>query len=191
MRRVDLPTCATGGDDADLAPLAPANQCSLGHHTVDAVDDEVELLGDVLGHGIAGNEVSYRMHRASRVDRPQALGHDLDLGPTHLPFQGMGLTIGIADADIVQVEQGNLAHATARQRLGRPRAHPADTDDRYMGLFQPLQAIVAIQPGNAGKAWIFCAHLATPKLIPQKSARIICQRRQWPPSLGKCRPILL
>ena len=90
----------------------------------------------------------------------------------------MGLAVGIAHADIVEVEQGNFAHATAGQCLGRPGADPADTDDRHMGQLQPLQAIVAVQPGNAGKAWIFCAHLATPKLIPQKTARIICQ---WHP----------
>ncbi|MCY1420398.1 hypothetical protein D9M71_360150 [compost metagenome] len=121
------------------------------------------MLGDVLGHGLAGDEVGHRMHRTPRVDRPQALGHDLDLGPPHLPFQRMGLAVGVADADIVQVEQGNLAHAAACQGFGYPRAHPANTDHSHMGLAQTLQPLVAIQPGNAGEAWIFCAHVHTPK----------------------------
>ncbi|MNV91530.1 hypothetical protein D3C71_1860330 [compost metagenome] len=115
------------------------------------------------------------MHRAGRVDRPQALGHDLDLGSPDLPFEGMRLAVGVAHADIVQIEQGDLAHAAARQGLRRPRADPADTDDRHVGLTQPQQAIVTVQPGDSGKAWIFCAHVATPK----KPARIIGQAAGW------------
>ncbi|MNM90374.1 hypothetical protein D3C81_1026330 [compost metagenome] len=80
----------------------------------------------------------------------------------------MGLAVGVADTDIIQVEQGDLTHATARQRLGHPGAHPADTDDRHMGLVKALQPFVAVQPGNACKAWIFCAHVRTPRLIPLK-----------------------
>jgi hypothetical protein len=40
-----------------------------------------------------------------------------------------------------------------------------------MGLTQALQAVVAVEPGDAGEAWIFCAHADTPK----KPARIIGQ----------------
>ena len=118
---------------------------------------------DVLGHGFTGDEVGHRMHRACRVDRPQALSHDLHLGPPHLPFQGMGLAVGVADADVVQIKQGNFTHAAAGQRFGHPRANPANTDHAHMGLAQALQPLVAIQPGNAGEAWIFCAHVHTPK----------------------------
>ncbi|MNH06056.1 hypothetical protein D3C79_654110 [compost metagenome] len=75
----------------------------------------------------------------------------------------MGLAVGVADAHVVEVEQGDLAHATAGQRFRRPRAYPANTDHGHMGLAQTVQPLVAIQPGNAGEAWIFCAHVHTPK----------------------------
>jgi len=131
------------------------------------------------------------VHGNLRVDRPQALGHHFDLGPPDLAFQRMGLAVGIADADIVQVEQGDFANATARQGLGRPRADPADADHCHMGIAQALQALVAIQPGNAGKAWILSAHVPTSTLVPENAARIIGQRPLGPPSLGNTLPLLL
>ncbi len=78
LRRIDLPARATGGDDLNLAALAPGNQCRLGVDTVDAVDHTVDLRGDVLGHGLAGDEIRHRMHATLRVDALEPLGHDLD-----------------------------------------------------------------------------------------------------------------
>src|SRR5690606_40415556 len=116
---------------------------------VDAVDHAVQVLGDVLDHRVAGDEVGHRMHRARRVDRPQALGHDLDLGPPHLPFQCVGLAVGVTDADIVQVEQGDLTHAATGQCFGRPRAHHAYTDHGHCGLALALQPGGPATPGTA------------------------------------------
>lgn len=70
----------------------------------------------------------------------------------------MSLAVGVAHADIIQVEQGDLANTTAGHGLGGPGPDPTDTDDRHVGPAQALQALLAIQPGNAGEAWIFCAH---------------------------------
>src|SRR5690606_35169371 len=50
LRRVDLPAGTTGGDDADLAALAPGDQGGFGGYAVDAVEDKIKLLGDALGH---------------------------------------------------------------------------------------------------------------------------------------------
>jgi len=40
-----------------------------------------------------------------------------------------------------------------------------------MGAAQALEAVVAIQPGNAGEAWIFCAHVAKPWKKPARSIK--------------------
>ncbi|MNJ60041.1 hypothetical protein D3C77_557520 [compost metagenome] len=137
------------------------------------------------------------MHLARRVDGPQALGHDLGLGAADIALLGMQLTVGIADADIIEVEQGDFAHAATGHGFGRPGADPADTDDGYVGLAQALQAVVTVQPGDTGKAWIFCTHGPTPK----KPARIIGLLRRdgtllYPPpesciGKGSCNPALM
>jgi len=60
------------------------------------------------------------MHRAVRVDAAQALSHHLDLGLAHGAVQGMQLTVAVADADIIQIKQRDLAHPTTGDGFRRP-----------------------------------------------------------------------
>ncbi|MNP20898.1 hypothetical protein D3C76_1134950 [compost metagenome] len=99
------------------------------------------------------------MHPAGRVDRADALGHHLDLGLAHRAIEGVDLPVGVGHADVVQVEQGNLADPAARQRLGRPRADAADTDDRHMAGSQALQAFAPVQAGDATETLIVQLHI--------------------------------
>ncbi len=103
------------------------------------------------------------MHRAVRVDAAQALGHDFDLGLAHGAVQGVQLAVAVADTDIVQVKQRNLAYPATGDGFRRPRPYAADADDRHMGRFQAFQAFNAIQAGDACKPRIFCAHDQYPK----------------------------
>ncbi|MNC37627.1 hypothetical protein D3C75_861970 [compost metagenome] len=102
------------------------------------------MLADVFGQGFLGDEIHHRMHLARRVDRPQTLGHDLSLGTPDIPFHGMQLAVGVADADVIEVEQRDFADTTTRHGFSRPRADTANADDRHMGLAQALQAAVTV-----------------------------------------------
>ncbi|MNC50347.1 hypothetical protein D3C75_995820 [compost metagenome] len=75
----------------------------------------------------------------------------------------MQLTVGVADADVVQIEQRNLAHATTGHGFRRPGTDPTDADNRHMGCAQAFKAFDAIQTGNAGKTRIFSTHDHYPK----------------------------
>ena len=161
--RINLPARAAGGDDLDLAALAPGDQRRLRIDAVDAVDHAVDVRRDVLGHGLAGHEIRHRVHGAVRVDPAQALGHHFDLGLADGAVQRMQLTVGIADADVIQVKQRNLAHAAARHGFRRPGTYATDADDRHMGRAQALKAFDAIQTGNTSKPRIFCTHDHYPK----------------------------
>src|SRR5690606_826275 len=130
LRRISLPASTAGGDDADLAPLAPGNQRRFGGHAVDAVDNEIQLLSDVLSHGLAGDEISHRVHLAGRVDGAQPFSHYLDLGPPDGTVQCMKLAVGVGDAHVVQVEQADFANARTHQCFGGPGADPTNADDR-------------------------------------------------------------
>src|SRR5690606_21558275 len=65
------------------------------------------------------------------------------------------------DAHVIQVKQRQLAHATARQRLGHPAAYPADTNHRHVRGLQAGQAVASVQPGNSTKTLIIKGHCAT------------------------------
>ncbi|MOA56600.1 hypothetical protein D3C78_1806100 [compost metagenome] len=84
------------------------------------------------------------MHLARWVDRPQALGHDLGLGPTDIALLGMQLAVGVADADVIEVEQGDFADTATGHSLCRPGADTTNADDCHMGLAQALQAVVTV-----------------------------------------------
>ncbi|MNY50342.1 hypothetical protein D3C86_1858380 [compost metagenome] len=98
------------------------------------------------------------MHGAVRIDRADALGHRLDLGAADVADMGMDLPVGVGHADIVQIEQRNLAHPAARQGLGRPGTDAADADHRHMGGGQPLKANSAVQAGNAAETLLIDLH---------------------------------
>jgi len=151
--------CA-GGDDLDLAPLAPGDQRRLGRHAVDAVDHRVQLHSDVLSHGLAGDEVGYRMDHTGRVDGADALGHHLHLGLADTAGDGMHLAVDVGDADVVQVEQGNLPDPGACQRFGRPGTDAADADHGHMGGLQAREAFLAVEAGDTAES--FVCHLVTP-----------------------------
>ncbi|MCY1426693.1 hypothetical protein D9M71_425190 [compost metagenome] len=103
------------------------------------------------------------MHRAVRVDPAQTLGHHLDLGLAHRAVQRVQLAVGVADADVIEVEQRNFANATTGHGFRRPGTDATDAHDRHMGRFQTLKAFDAIQAGDASKPRIFCTHDHYPK----------------------------
>ncbi|MNI56501.1 hypothetical protein D3C73_1115090 [compost metagenome] len=158
QRRVDLPTGPAGGDDLDLAALAPGDQCRLGVDAVDAVDHAIDVWRDVFGHGLAGDKIRHCMHRAIRVDPAQAFGHDFNLGFTHGAVQRVQLPVGVADTDVIEIEQRNLADTTTGHGFRRPGTDATDANNRHMGRTQALQTVNAVQTRNACKPWIFCAH---------------------------------
>ena len=62
----------------------------------------------------------------------------------------MQLAVGVAHADVVGIDQGQLADAAARQRLHRPRADAAQADHADPLAGQGRRAL-AIKPVDAGK----------------------------------------
>ncbi|MNW01414.1 hypothetical protein D3C71_1970450 [compost metagenome] len=65
----------------------------------------------MLGQVVGGDEVIHLDHGAIRVDGTDALGHDFGLEPTDRALHGVDLTIGVGDADIIHVDQGDLIDA--------------------------------------------------------------------------------
>src|SRR6185437_11973978 len=67
-------------------------------------------------------------------------------------IQRVQLPVGIRDADLVGVDQGEPAHARSCQRLGGPRADAADADHADVLLRERLHAAKSVQAFDAGKA---------------------------------------
>ncbi|GAA16702.1 conserved hypothetical protein [Pseudomonas aeruginosa NCMG1179] len=102
------------------------------------------------------------MDPAGRVDGPDARRHHLDLGLAHRAFDGMHLAVGVGHADIIEVEQGNLADAAAGQRFRRPGTDPADADHRDVAIGQALQPLATVQPADTAEALFIHLHHQPP-----------------------------
>ncbi len=108
----------------------------------------VEQFDQVL----RGHEIVHLRHPAARVDLHHALRHGLHLGAAIGIAQRVDLAVGVGYRDMVEIDQRDTADRIARERLGRPAAHPADADHANAGRLQPRQARRAIQARHATEA---------------------------------------
>ena len=92
------------------------------------------------------------MHDAVGVNGPHAPRQDFDLGLAQLAVQRMELAVDVADADIVQIHQGQLANAGAGQGFDRPRADPAQANDANMGAPAPLKPFLPVTGGQCRRS---------------------------------------
>ena len=54
--------------------------------------------------------------------------------------------------NVIQIDQGDLLHAAARQRFGRPRPDAADSDHGHARGAQARMGLGAQQPGHAAES---------------------------------------
>ncbi|MNR49187.1 hypothetical protein D3C85_1685270 [compost metagenome] len=98
---------------------------------------------------VGGDEVIHLDHLAIGVDGTNALGHDFCLEAADRALHGVDLTIGVGDADVIHVDQGDLVDAGTGQRLGCPGADPADPHHADLGLAEGTKSALTIKTGNA------------------------------------------
>ncbi|MOA41695.1 hypothetical protein D3C78_1636790 [compost metagenome] len=58
--------------------------------------------------------------------------------------QRMNLTVGVGDADIIHINQGDSADAGTRQRFCRPGAHAADANHANVRLGKQRQRLLTV-----------------------------------------------
>src|ERR1035441_2967858 len=69
------------------------------------------------------------MHIAVGINGSQAARQDLDLGLAELAVQRMELAVDVADANVIQIDESQLANAGHCQGFDLPGANPDDTRD--------------------------------------------------------------
>jgi hypothetical protein len=74
------------------------------------------------------------------------------LAAPSVAVEGVDLAIDVGFGDVVEIDQGQPAHAAARQGFGRPGADTADADHRDMGAPGACQRAGAIQALDAAEA---------------------------------------
>jgi hypothetical protein len=128
------------------------HQAELVADVVDGVDDVVEAGEIELVDAAAGDQVVDGVAAAIRVDGEDAFTQDIDLDAADGVFKGMDLAVGVADIDVVVVDQRDLADAGARAGLGRPGTDATDADDTEMRALERWQRRFTEYPGDTGES---------------------------------------
>src|SRR4051794_4714965 len=90
-----------------------------------------------------------RMRHAIRIDRADPPRHHVNFRLAQLPVERVELPIDITNADIIEVNEGQLSYARPRQRSKGPGTAPAKPNHRHMRTAKPFEALRTVQPGKA------------------------------------------
>ena len=115
------------------------NQGGFAFYAVDAINHIIKTGMNQLLLIFLGDKFHHRLHPAFRINPADTFRHHIHFQLTNITIQGMNLAVGIGNADIVHINQGNRADAGTRQRFGGPGTHPADTHHAHLRIVQTLQ----------------------------------------------------
>ena len=86
------------------------------------------------------------------MDVGHARGQGLHLALAQRGAQRLHLAVDVRFGNMVEVDQRQLSHTAACQRLHRPRADPPEADDGDARGTQPHIAFVAVEAPQAAEA---------------------------------------
>ena len=124
----------------------------LDRSTIHRIDHEIKIRREQAIHIRFSEELDDAVHAARRMDLRHARGQHIHLGNTNGMRQRRKLAIRVGDADVIHVDQRQLANATAHQRLHDPRTHSANTYNGHMRSRKTRQRRSPIKPPNATEA---------------------------------------
>ena len=146
---IQLVAGAHAADDGRVHRLGAADQLHLGRNRVDGVN-HIGKCRKIKGIGVFLAEKALPgLHDDGGVDVPDALCHDLHLGPSHGGAQGHDLPVQVALTDGVIIHQQQAAYAGARQRFTGKTAYAAHAEYGNIGVFQLVHTLFAQKQGGA------------------------------------------
>ncbi len=152
LGRVAPAACTARDDDRQPESAGFGENEGFDRRAVHGIHDTVEPGGEEAVGAAFQKEFRQRQDLALRVDLAHPLGQHTDLCLPHCVSQGGELAVGVGDADVIHVDQRQVADATASQGLHHPGADAADTDDGDPGGVQAGQGSGAVEAGDAAEA---------------------------------------
>ncbi len=152
LRGIHLRGRAHRRHDRDAAPEALGDEMAFGLQVVDGVDDEVDgALEDALA-GLGRVELGQGDDLGARAHEAQTLLHHVHLALADRALHRVQLAVGVGDADLVEVDEGELTHAASRQRFRGERSHAAHAHDHDVTRHEPVQSRLAEEASRAIEA---------------------------------------
>ena len=150
-RGVGLPAGRPQRNQPDAMAPAVQHDRGLGRQIIDGVDHQIDRPGEGGRHIVFGHEIIDAFDDDARIDQPDPRRHGLHLGLAERIFKRVDLAVDVGFGHMVEIDQAQMPHTTARQRLDHPRAHPANARHHHARLQQARQRGPAIQARHTAK----------------------------------------
>lgn len=143
LRGVELVARAERGENGDAACKRGLDQVELAGDKVDAVEDVVVFRVEeaLTARGLVASHDGVEDDRG--VDVAAARGDGLRLALPKRGVQRLELAVEVRQRHGVVVDERQLAHARAHQRLDRVAAHAAETEHGDVAAVQSVHAVRA------------------------------------------------
>ncbi len=174
LRRIATPCRCAGGNYGNAAFAAAGNQKTFAGRTINRIEHEIEMsLQDFRGvrfqkEGVQG------MHNAIGIYRFYAARHHVNFRFPKFAFQRVELAIGIADADVIEIDQRKRTDTGTSKRFdcpGTDAAKPNDADVGTGNSFQTFGRVKACKGVEARKigTGVRLSHAPRRDFIPSRS----------------------
>ncbi len=148
-RRITPAAGATADDAWQIPNPARGDEPAFVRHRVDGVDNRVKTPGEQTLGAVFGEKFNPWLDLAVGVNRADTLRKHLRLETSYVTVECRQLPVHVAEADLVEVDQGEGSDAGSREGLDHPRTHAAEADHRYPGSAQTRESVPAVKPGDA------------------------------------------
>lgn len=136
LARIKLVGSTHAGDNRYPLFTAEFYQGRLGGKVVDGVQHVIGLWNKQLFGIFPGEKGLDRIDLCGGIDVAQSLRHDFDLGSANCAGKGMDLPVDVGQADVVEIDQCDMADTGPSQRFSGVAADPADAADHDMLISQ-------------------------------------------------------
>ena len=133
-------------------------------HLVNRINHKIKRQPEKLGKVALVHKIFYFNHLAIWVDLRDAFAQGGYFGFAKIGGERVDLAVYIGFGDVVQINQRELADATAGKGFHRPRAHAAHAHHANVRVLQGVQTVFAVKPCDAAEAAVgMCFHVAFPR----------------------------
>ncbi len=151
LRRVEPSPRTADGEHGKGAFSGTGEQEAFDRHPVDGVDDPVVARCQKAFAGAFEEKLRHRVDFDARVDAAHPFGQCDDFGSPDLPFQRGELPVGVGDADVVLINQGQPTDPGAGEGFHRPGADASHADDGDMSPGEAMKRRLSIKACNSSK----------------------------------------
>lgn len=130
---------AEGGDDGDFSFAASCEKLAFVSDEVDGIDDAVEGRGEELVDRFRITADGAGFDFSGWVDVADAGGHHFGFCKADGRVEGGELAVDVGEADLIEVDQFEMADAASGERFGSKTSDAAEAYDEDVGGLESFE----------------------------------------------------